>query len=69
MAAVAKSWRREWWGIAMTRLVTGRIDDLVGRKYTFLVTIVVMGGNTAARWVPQRPRAAKGRRSSPSEES
>src|SRR3989440_2320320 len=27
-------------------LVFGRIGDLVGRKYTFLVTIVVMGGAT-----------------------
>ncbi len=26
----------------------GRIGDLVGRKYTFLVTIVVMGSATAA---------------------
>src|SRR5690349_16001133 len=29
-------------------LVFGRIGDLVGRKYTFLITIVVMGGSTAA---------------------
>ncbi len=29
-------------------LVFGRIGDLVGRKYTFLVTIVVMGGSTFA---------------------
>ncbi|MCC2657162.1 MAG: major facilitator superfamily 1 [Panacagrimonas sp.] len=29
-------------------LVFGRLGDLVGRKYTFLVTIVVMGGATAA---------------------
>ena len=29
-------------------LVFGRIGDLVGRKYTFLVTIVVMGVSTAA---------------------
>jgi len=29
-------------------LVFGRIGDLVGRKYTFLVTIVVMGGSTVA---------------------
>jgi hypothetical protein len=29
-------------------LVFGRIGDLVGRKYTFLVTIVVMGGATFA---------------------
>src|SRR6267142_280655 len=27
-------------------LVLGRIGDLVGRKYTFLVTIVFMGGAT-----------------------
>ncbi|HEY1434071.1 MAG TPA: MFS transporter, partial [Thermoanaerobaculia bacterium] len=29
-------------------LIFGRIGDLVGRKYTFLVTIVVMGASTAA---------------------
>src|SRR3989454_4363578 len=29
-------------------LVFGRIGDLVGRKYTFLITIVVMGASTAA---------------------
>ena len=29
-------------------LVFGRIGDLVGRKYTFLVTIVVMGVSTFA---------------------
>src|SRR3989442_9418586 len=29
-------------------IVFGRIGDLVGRKYTFLVTILVMGGSTAA---------------------
>src|SRR4029077_20616806 len=29
-------------------LVFGRIGDLVGRKYTFLVTILVMGLSTAA---------------------
>jgi len=29
-------------------LIFGRIGDLVGRKYTFLVTIVVMGGATFA---------------------
>jgi len=29
-------------------IVFGRIGDLVGRKYTFLVTIVVMGASTAA---------------------
>jgi MFS family permease len=28
-------------------VVFGRIGDLVGRKYTFLVTIVMMGGSTA----------------------
>ncbi len=27
-------------------LVFGRIGDLVGRKYTFLVTIVIMGAST-----------------------
>ena len=29
-------------------LVFGRIGDLVGRKYTFLITIIVMGGSTFA---------------------
>src|SRR5258708_931778 len=29
-------------------LVFGRVGDLVGRKYTFLVTIIVMGLSTAA---------------------
>src|SRR5499426_4368590 len=29
-------------------LLFGRIGDLVGRKYTFLITIVVMGGSTVA---------------------
>src|SRR5262250_2151457 len=29
-------------------LVFGRIGDMVGRKYTFLITIVVMGASTAA---------------------
>src|SRR5216110_2213584 len=29
-------------------LVFGRIGDIVGRKYTFLITIVVMGASTAA---------------------
>src|SRR5260370_39274879 len=29
-------------------LVFGRIGDLVGRKYTFLITIVCMGGATFA---------------------
>src|SRR5258706_7116967 len=29
-------------------LVFGRIGDLVGRKYTFLITIVVMGGSSFA---------------------
>src|SRR5919108_1379781 len=27
-------------------IVFGRVGDLVGRKYTFLITIVVMGGST-----------------------
>ena len=29
-------------------LVFGRVGDLVGRKYTFLITIVVMGASTFA---------------------
>lgn len=28
-------------------LVFGRLGDMIGRKYTFLVTIVIMGGSTA----------------------
>ena len=28
-------------------LVFGRIGDLVGRKYTFLITIIIMGSSTA----------------------
>src|ERR1700704_3019395 len=28
-------------------LVFGRLGDLVGRKYTFLVTILIMGGSTS----------------------
>ena len=28
-------------------LVFGRLGDLVGRKYTFLITIVIMGLSTA----------------------
>src|SRR6476646_7904099 len=27
-------------------LVFGRLGDLVGRKYTFLITILIMGGST-----------------------
>ena len=30
-------------------MVFGRLGDLVGRKYTFLVTIVIMGLSTFAR--------------------
>src|SRR3954454_11181688 len=29
-------------------LVFGRIGDLIGRKYTFLLTLVLMGGSTFA---------------------
>src|ERR1043165_9380042 len=29
-------------------LVFGRLGDIVGRKYTFLVTLVLMGGSTFA---------------------
>src|SRR5512133_1316713 len=28
-------------------LVFGRLGDMIGRKYTFLVTILIMGGSTA----------------------
>ena len=30
-------------------IVFGRLGDLVGRKYTFLITILIMGGATFAR--------------------
>ena len=50
-------------------IVFGRIGDLVGRKYTFLVTILIMGLSTApvgvlptlrdrSAWPPDDPRAA-----------
>src|SRR6202035_3996736 len=29
-------------------VVFGRVGDLVGRKYTFLITIIVMGASTCA---------------------
>src|SRR6186997_3596259 len=29
-------------------IIFGRIGDIVGRKYTFLITIMVMGGSTFA---------------------
>src|SRR6267378_375309 len=29
-------------------LVFGRLGDLIGRKYTFLLTLVIMGGSTFA---------------------
>src|ERR671932_464487 len=38
-------------------LVFGRIGDLVGRKYTFLVTILFMGGSTFL--VGIRPTSAR----------
>jgi hypothetical protein len=34
------------WCARSARCVFGRIGDLVGRKYTFLVTIVIMGLST-----------------------
>src|SRR5436305_9631574 len=40
-----------WIGFAVRpfgALVFGRIADLVGRKYTFLITLLIMGGATAA---------------------
>ncbi len=40
--------RRAFWCVRSVRLVFGRIGDLVGRKYTFLVTIVIMGFSTFA---------------------
>lgn len=46
-------------------LVFGRIGDLVGRKYTFLVTIVIMGGSTfLVAFCPAPPRSASSHRSS-----
>ena len=46
-------------------LVFGRIGDLVGRKYTFLVTIMFMGGVD----LPRRPAADLSRRSAGSRRS
>ena len=37
-------------------LVFGRLGDLIGRKYTFLLTLIIMGGSTFAK------RDPKGRR-------
>jgi len=40
-----------WIGFAVRpfgAIVFGRIGDLIGRKYTFLVTLLIMGGATAA---------------------
>jgi MFS family permease len=35
-------------------LVFGRLGDLVGRKYTFMITIIVMGASTfAVGWLPK----------------
>ena len=47
-------------------LVFGRLGDLVGRKYTFLITIVLMGGVDGAgrRAAELRQRSASRRRSS-----
>ena len=46
-------------------LVFGRLGDLVGRKYTFLITIVIMGLSTAAgrRAAELRAASASSRRS------
>jgi MFS family permease len=38
-------------------LFFGRIGDLVGRKYAFLVTLVIMGGATAAVGLPSDVRS------------
>jgi MFS family permease len=46
-------------------LVFGRLGDLVGRKYTFLVTILIMGLSTfVVGLLPATPRSASPRRSS-----
>jgi len=40
-----------WIGFAVRpfgAIVFGRIGDLIGRKYTFLITLIIMGGATAA---------------------
>ena len=47
----SSGWRRSPSGFAVRpfgALVFGRIGDLVGRKYAFLVTLLIMGGSTAA---------------------
>jgi MFS family permease len=46
-------------------LVFGRLGDMIGRKYTFLVTIVLMGLSTfASACCPPTPASALPRRSS-----
>jgi len=45
-------------------LFFGRIGDLVGRKYAFLVTLTIMGGATALiGFLPTYPRRAGSRQS------
>jgi MFS family permease len=45
--------------------VFGRLGDMIGRKYTFLVTILIMGLSTFIVGIlPTTPRSASPRRSS-----
>ena len=51
--------RRPFPGASVGAFLFGRMGDLVGRKYTFLVTIVVMGARhlASACFPPTRPSA------------
>jgi MFS family permease len=45
-------------------LVFGRLGDMIGRKYTFLVTILIMGARpSSSACCPATPRSASRRRS------
>jgi MFS family permease len=39
---------RPFGGLVFGRLVYGRLDQKMGRKYTFLLTLIIMGGSTFA---------------------
>ena len=42
-------------------LVFGRLGDMIGRKYTFLVTIVIMGSVDLHRWLAAQLRVHRRR--------
>ena len=55
--------RRGLPGATVRRLVFGRIGDIVGRKYTFLITILIMGLSTfIVGLLPNARRSALRRR-------